>query len=318
MPRAGPISPSTLAFSARRERERRVAEVAAAQHGVVTLAQLRAIGFAPSTVRARVAAGRLHRLHDGVYAVGHPGVGAHGRWLAAVLACGPGAVLSHLSAAALWGIRPSQSTVIDVSSGTRAGRSRPGIRAHRGAGIAPAEITMVAGIPCTGIARTIVDVAALLAPGALEYTIHRAQTAGLLDREELAGVLARAPLRAGAGRVRRIVSLELPGEDRARSRLERRLLRICQRAGLPPPRVNAWIALDGGHGLEVDFCWPEQRLVVETDGATFHRTARALENDAARDRSLTLEGWRVVRFTDRQVSEDPVRVAAQLRRLLAA
>jgi predicted transcriptional regulator of viral defense system len=296
-------------------RERALAEVAARQHGVIGLRQLLAIGLCASAVRGRVAAGRLARLHRGVYAVPGVRLGPHARSSAAVLACGSGAVLSHRSAAALLRFRETAATRIDVTSPRRAGRSREGIVVHRADRLSPSEITVVTGIPCTTVARTVVDLASVLAPEALEYAIHRAQTQRLLQRAEIVRVLARSPTRRGTAVVRRVLSLSNVAEDEVRSVGERRLVRICAREGLPMPRVNAWIALDGD-GLEVDFSWPDQRLAVEVDSRAHHTTNRAFENDPRRDRRLMLAGWRVARFTYRDVTERPSAVAAELRSLL--
>jgi hypothetical protein len=316
MARVGLLTITEVARIAQRVgRERALAEVAARQHGVIALGQLRAIGFSPNAVRKRAASGRLLRLHRGVYAVNGARLGSHAHWTAAVLVCGPGAVLSHRSAAALWGFRPSAATRIDVTSHRRAGRGRAGILAHRADRLALSEVTEVAGIPCTTVARTVVDLAGVLAAEPLEYAIHRAQTKRLLARDEISDVLARSPTRQGAGVVRRVLGLSDPAEDRVRSLGERRMVRICVAAGLPMPRVNSRIALDGD-GLEADFIWPDQRLVVEVDSLTHHATNRAFENDPRRDRRLMVAGWRVARFTYRDVTERPNAVAAELRSLL--
>lgn len=293
-----------------------MAFVAQRQHGVVTLAQLVALGLSPSAVRARVRSGRLRRLHRGVYAVTGVTPGLHLHYMAAVLACGPGAVLSHQSAAALWGVRGSAASLVDVTAPTRAGRGREGIRVHRGGRLAPEEVAIVEGVPCTTVARTVVDLAGVLAPGPLEYAIHRAQTKRMLRRKEIVAVLARSPTRPGTAAVRRVLGLAASGEDQVRSDTERHMLRICARAGLPLPRVNAWIALETGEGFEVDFTWPEQMLAVEVDSRTYHGTDRALENDPRRDRQLTLAGWRVARFSYRDVTERADAVATELRALL--
>jgi predicted transcriptional regulator of viral defense system len=313
----GLVLPDLPARSARAGWDRAIARLAARQHGVVTLAQLLALGMSPSTVRDRVAAGRLHRVHRGVFAVGHLAIGPRGHWTAAVMACGPGAVLSHRSTAALWAIRESSSTVVDVTCATRAGRRRRGIVVHRADTLDPADVTEVDGIPCTTVARTVLDLAGVLGPGALEYTIHRAQSRRLLDRTEVERAIDRSPTRRGTAVVRRILGIHGLGEEKVKSELERRFLRICSGAGLPMPRINAWIWCGGRH-LEVDFNWPQQRLVVETDGRTHHGTDRAIRNDPERDRLLMLAGWRVARYTWRDVTEQPDAVAAEVRSLLGA
>jgi predicted transcriptional regulator of viral defense system len=317
MPRPGPVSPSELVKTARSEWDRAVARVAARQHGVIALAQLKAIGMSASAARARASAGRLYRVYRGVFAVGHPPVTARARWMAAVLACGPGAVLSHRSAAALRGMRATASSWIDVTCPTRAGRGRKGIRVHRGDRLFESETTVIDGIPCTTVARTIVDLAGLLSPSAVEYLIHQAQARQLLDRADLLEVLERAPNRRGTALIRRTLGVTHRPEDQARSRLERRFLALCRRAGVPLPQVNFWVALPEGGGFEVDFAWPDRRLAIETDSPTFHGTHRALENDPRRDRALMLAGWRVARFTDRDLKERPEAVIRELRAMLA-
>jgi len=317
MAHAGLISTRESSKLAHRAREAELARIATEQHGAVALAQLVAIGFGASTIRSRVAAHRLRRVHRGVFVVAGVPLGSRSLWMAAVLACGPGAVLSHRAAAALWGFRESSATRTDVIVRTRAGRTRDGIFVHRGELLAAVETTTVARIPCTSVPRTVVDLAAMLSPSATEYAIHRAQTKRLLKREELSAVLERSPGRPGSGVVRRILGITDATEDDVKSGLERRFVRICRSAGLPTPRRNLWIALPEGHGLEVDFSWAAQRLVVEVDSRAYHDTDRAFHNDPRRDRLLMLAGWRVARFTGRDLDEQPRTVAAQVRRLLA-
>ena len=151
---------------------------------------------------------------------------------------------------------------------------------------------------------------------ALEYAIHRAQSRRLLKREDVIDVLGRSPRRQGTAVVRRVLGISDLAADRVRSLLEHRFLRICRKAGLPEPRVNAWIALPGGDSLEVDFSWPDHRLAVETDSRKHHDTDRAFENDPRRDRLLMLADWRVARYTYRDVTERPEEVVAQLWSLL--
>lgn len=310
------VTTAELTQLARGEWDRAIASIAARQHGVITHAQLLAIGISSSGVRARVAAGRFHPLHRGVYAVGYPPLRAHGHWAAAVLACGSKAVLSHASAAALWGIRPSSASLIDVTATGRRGRGRDGIRVHGADALRACERTVVEGVPCTTVARTILDLAGFLAGGPLEYAIHRAQTQRVFNREDVIAALEHSPTRRGTAAVRRILGISGSDEDEVKSPLERRFLRLCRSAKLPAPRVNAWIALADGGGVEVDFSWPERRLVVEADSRAHHDTDRAFENDPRRDRLLTLAGWRVVRFTHRDLTEHPAAVLSELRRLL--
>jgi very-short-patch-repair endonuclease len=304
----------------RRGLDRAVAELAARQHGVISITQLLEIGLTRRMIEWRVASGWLHRLHHGVYAVGHPNISREGRWMAATLAGGPGAVLSHRSAAAHLGIRDTRAASIEVSSPRRAGRSRDGIRVHSGATLAATDFTVVREIPCTTIPRTIFDLSAALSRDALEYVLHRAESGPEpLDFAELAALLRRFPGRPGTPRLRSLLGRPAELTDgQAKSKLERAFLSLCRRAGLPRPRVNAWIPLTiPAGGLEVDFTWPECKLAVETDSASFHETTRARRNDPARDRALTLAGWRVARYTWWDVTAEPGRVASELTGLLA-
>lgn len=311
----GWIAATETAKVARGRLGRAVAAIAAAQHDVITLEQLAGLGVADRTVRYWIATGRLYRLHRGVYAVGHPAVGANGHRLAAVLACGPGAVLSHRSAAALWEIRRTAGVAIDVTAPRRAGRTRPGIAVHRYDCLIAAEITEVDAIPCTTIARTIVDLAGVVHSSALEYAIHQAQVKRRLDRDAVAAVLDHLPRRRGNATVRRILRISDSSEDDARSANERRFRRIARAAGFPPPRGSFWVGLDdlAAGGVEVDFAWPQLKLAVEIDSSIYHGTDRAIVNDPRRDRALMLAGWQVVRFTDRDLEEEPGVVVTQLR-----
>jgi very-short-patch-repair endonuclease len=267
-------------------RDAAIARIAAKQHGVVTAAQLRAVGLLPSRVADRLTAGRLHRIHRGVYAVGHPNISNEGRWMAAVLACGEGAVLSHRSAAALWRIGPvTQLTEVTVPSSS--GRAaRQGIRLHRSLTLSPADVTRRAGIPVTKPARTVTDLRRVL-PG-----------------REFAAALRQAEY------------LRLPLDDRVapdhtRSELEARFLALCRRHRLPQPQAN--VRLDR---FLVDFLWRDQHLVVEVDGWESHRVRSAFEADRARDARLNVLGFTVLRFTWRQIEDDPRRVARTVRDVL--
>jgi very-short-patch-repair endonuclease len=294
-------------------RDRRVAQLASDQHGVVTKAQLRGFGLADRAIEARAAAGRLHRIHRGVYAVGHPLLTTEGRWMAAVLACGRGAVLSHRSAAALWDLRRSERARIDVTSPTNAGRTRQGVDAHRARTLPPDERALVRGIPCTSVARTLVDLAEVVNVRALERACNQAEVLWLLETRALEATLARAHGRHGAALLGRILAAGSRAETPTRSELERRFLALCHAARLPRPQVNLWIA---DAAVEVDFAWAAQRLVAETDGRAYHATRRAFEEDRRRDQRLALAGYRVVRFTWDQVTREPRDVAETLRRLL--
>ncbi len=261
-----------------------IALIAARQHGVASIHQLREAGLSDTAIRRRLNVGRLHRVHRGVYAVGHPGLAIESRWMAATLAFGPDAALSHRSAAELWGIlKPSQGPV-DVSLPSRTGRrKRDGIRLHRSSSLTSELVTRHRGIPVTTPFRTISDLRAVASPRELRRAIRQAEALGLP---------------AGPG---------VEG-DRTRSELEHLFLRLCRRHHLTLPEVNARIG-----SLTVDFLWRKRRLVVETDGYRYHRGRVAFEDDRARDLELRGLGFEVLRLSYRQVRNEPERIAAILR-----
>src|SRR4051794_2633600 len=275
--------------------DRRLADLVGRQHGVVSVGQLRELGFDRYAVKRRVASGRLHRLHRGVYSVGHTIVDWRGRYLAAVLACGDGAVLSHRSAAALWGIRPTAAARVDVTvSHTSGVRSTTRIAVHRSR--RPFERVVRDGVPVTTPGRTLADLATALPHRDLEKACEAAEA--LLLHVEI------DPDHPGAKRLREAMDHDLT--TTTRSGLEDDFLVLCDRYEIPRPRVNTIV-----EGFLVDFCWPDERLIVETDGRR-HRTRAAFERDRARDALLTAVGWRVMRFTTRQVRGDPATVAARV------
>jgi hypothetical protein len=273
-------------------RDVRLAELAARQHGVVGIEHLRALGFDRDAIARRVAAGRLHRRHRGVYTVGHTVLTRNGAYLAAVLACGPHALLSHRSAAALWGLRPSDTPRIDVTvPHTSGARTTHAIVVHRP--LRTPDPMTHAGIPVTTPGRTLADLALALPRRQLEKAVEAAECLHLhvdIDDDH-----------PGAKRLREIADDDIPF---TRSELEDAFLELCDRHDIPRPLVNST-----QEGIEVDFCWPAERLIVETDGGN-HRTRAAFERDRDRDARLTALGWRVMRFTTRQVRRGPRRVAA--------
>jgi hypothetical protein len=257
--------------------------------------------------------GRLHRIHAGVYAVGHARLTWRGRMVAAVLASGPGAVLSHRSAGIWWGLLPLGAAVrIDVSV-PRGRRGATGVRTHRPRSLDAQDATYHDGIPITSVARTLLDLAATARPRELERALAQAERMQRYDGAAIAGVLARSNGHQGAGRLARAAWTE---PALTRSELERRFLDIVDRAALPRPRVN--VPLDApDHGrIEVDFHWPKHRLIVETDGEESHGTHQAFTQDRRRDAALAAAGHRVVRFTWRDVTLDTERVERRLRKLL--
>ena len=290
-----------------------IAALAEGQHGVVARRQLLALGVGSRAIDHRVATGRLHLLHRGVYAVGHRVVSQHGWWMGALLSAGPEAVLSHRSAAALWGIRQTTASRIDVTL-PRWVRRRAGIAAHQA--VLPAdETTIRQDIPVTAASRTLLDLATVLAPRQLERAIEEAEALRLPDALTLDDLVARYPGRPGTPAVRRVLDAGHVGATLTRSELEERFLAFLDEHGFARPKVNAWLETAAGW-FEVDCLWREERVVVELDGYTHHGTRAAFERDRARDRALQAVGWRVVRITWRQLIETPLALAKELRAIL--
>jgi very-short-patch-repair endonuclease len=288
----------------------RVAWVAARQHGVVGHAQLLDAGIGPHGVDRRTAAGWLHRVHKGVFAVGHPGLTDRGRWTAAVLAGGPEAVLSHRSAAALWGLRPNVSFV-EVTVPGRRRRGPAGVVAHAGA-LDARETVVVDGIRVTTVARTLLDLAEILPVREVVAAIDRATARRLFDADAIRATVARATGRRGLKGLRAALLVTRPQDVLTRSELERRALRLIRAARLPRPEVNAQLL-----GHEVDLLWRDRRLAVELDGRRTHDTPNAFESDRRRDADRMARGWRVLRLTWRQVVNDPAWVASRVGAVLA-
>jgi hypothetical protein len=295
-----------------RERDRQVAELARRQRGMVTRVQLIMLGLSHRVIDDWIARGRLHVIHRGVYVLGHRALAPGGAWMAAVLASGADAVLSHRSAAAHWELRRSAAGRVDVTVPGRSGRlGQRGIVLHRSSTLSTTEVTRHAGIPVTSVARTLVDLAEVVAPRALERAVEQAEIVRRLDAHTLEAVIAAHPRRPGCVRMRRVLDAYAVGTALTRSELEELVLSICARAGLPRPEVNRRVA-----GLEVDFLWREQRLVAEADSRRYHATRLAFERDRERDAWLLLHGLRVVRLTERRLTSDPRGVADLLAALL--
>jgi predicted transcriptional regulator of viral defense system len=285
-----------------------LAGLARRQWGVLSLTQLRDLGLTARAVQLRADSGRLRRVHRGVYAIGGAALPREGRDLAAVLACGPGAVLSHTSAAVHWGLLTYDPPKPHVTA--HAGRAgAPGIRLHRTRSLDAHETTTHRGIPITTLAKTLLDVAASSPMSHLEHAIGQAMRNQLYDHRAIEDVLARHEGRRGTKALRRATI------DPAftRSELERRFRRLCRRAGLPRPLSNVTVAALDHQPYEVDFHFPAHRLVVEIDGWDTHRTRIAFERDRAKDAALVAAGYIVLRFTKRQIAYDPETVAARVR-----
>jgi very-short-patch-repair endonuclease len=289
------------------KRSRRAWELAGRQHGVVTRRQLLALGFDTRSIEHRLARGRLHPVMRGVYAVGWPQLTRERRWMTATLACGDGAVLSHRSAAALWEIGVENAGRIDVSVTRRCRLLRPGLHIRSRPALALHSVVSRSGIPVTGPAQTLVDLATELPPLQMERTVNEADKRGLVDPETL-----RSELGGRAGQ---------PGVRPLRDLLDKRTFRlsdsdlevlfrpIAASAGLPLPLTKQRV-----NGFEVDFFWPDLGLVVETDGLRYHRTPSTQARDARRDRSHVLAGMSPLRFTHYEIKYEPAQVRAGLAR----
>ena len=283
----------------RRQRELAVADLAARQRGVVTRAQLLEAGLTPHAIDHRLRSGRLHALHRGVYLVGHAVPAEGARELAALLACGPGAVLSHRSAASLWRLLPVSTDELEVTVAGRDPGRKPGIRVHCVTALDRRDVRKLRGIPITTPARTILDLAAVVTPRELEQALAEAQTRRLARRSELVALLARVGRRPGVATLRSLLEAD-KAPALIRSDAEKRFLGLIRRAELPTPDVNVRIC-----GYEVDFLWRQQGLVVEVDGFRFHSSRAAFERDRLRDARLGAAGLRVLRVTWRQIVDRP-------------
>ena len=291
----------------------------ARQHAVFTPAQLAAIGIKRDTSRQRVRAGRLFRVHQGVYSLVPAALlSQSGRFLAAVFACGPTAVLSHRSAAALLDLRATDRRRIDVTVTTSGTRTHPGIDVHRSRTLAPEDITTINGIAVTTVARTLLDLAEVIPRRGVERAFDQAEASGRLDANAIEDQLARNHGRHRAHILKAILERAHPGHTVTASNLEEAFLALMRRTRLPEPECNALIVLpDGGEPIHGDFVWREQRLIVETDSRRHHFTTGSFEGDRKRDQRCLLAGWRVVRVTWRQVVREPARIAELIATLLA-
>jgi very-short-patch-repair endonuclease len=265
------------------------------QWGVVTRAQLIEVGLRDRGIAEWVRAGRLRRLYQGVYAVGHDRLMRQGRWLAAVMACGPGAALSHRDAAVLWDLRQSNSAYIDVIVPSQSGRKRAGLRIHRSSRLRPAEVTVRHGIPVTTVARTLLDLADVLDGQALKRVITEAEYLNRLDMAALNAVVSANPGRRSA----RLMEAAAGRRHRTRSKLEQRFLRLLERHRVEEPESGVWI-----EGYETDFLWTRAGLVVELDGFAAHKTRATFDADRLRDRRLWRAGLRTMRLTSEALDDE--------------
>ena len=272
---------------------------------MVSRKQLLAEGVSDQMIGTRLATRRLFRLHEGVFSlIRHPG--QLGLFVAAVLAS-RGRV-SHRSALALWDLRAQSSGPVHVTIRRGEQVRRPGLRVHESRALEPPDLAVIQGIPCTHWPRTLVDVAATLQADDLRGLLERTQVLRLFDASALHDALARANGKRGTGTLRRLVAELADDAPPTRNTFERRFLQLIRDASLPSPITNGLVL-----GHEVDFHWPDAKLIVETDGRETHATAIAFERDRQRDLELKLAGWEVVRITWRQLRDRPAQVVALLR-----
>ncbi|HEY2319071.1 MAG TPA: DUF559 domain-containing protein [Solirubrobacteraceae bacterium] len=278
------------------------------QYGVVARRQLQERGMARWTVDKALARGYLLPLHRGVFAVGHRVLTYRGRWMAAVLACGPEAVISHHAAAALHDLRPLPQGAIDVTAPTH--RRHEGIRTHISR-IARDGRTEIDHIPVTSLERTYLDYAEQATPRQLSAALEAAERRDLLDLRRLRLVIDHSPGRRGLKPLGAALA-QLTGDPAwTQSALEEQFLELIRHSEIPLPRANVLV-----HGVLVDFVWPQQKVIVEIDGFAFHATREAFENDRRRDAELQKRGWRVLRITYRRLHEEPGAVLADLGEML--
>ena len=285
----------------------RAVRLASVQRGATSGEQLRIVGFSRAAVGHRIKVGRLHRLHLGVFAVGRPDLDALGAETAALLACGPGTVLSHRSAAALWGFAEPPAGVVDVATSGNAGRGRDGIVNHR-TSLSPSEIRTKDHLRVTSPARTLLSLAGAADEPELERMVGEAARRNLTTSAELVQTVGAHPGHRGAARLRRVLE---GGPTFTRSEAERRMLALIRAARLPAPDVNSRVA-----GHEVDFAWPDRRLVLEVDGYAFHASRSAVEKDRDREVDLDAAGFEVLRCTWRQITAEPEALLVRLARRL--
>jgi very-short-patch-repair endonuclease/predicted transcriptional regulator of viral defense system len=281
-------------------RSGRAWDLARRQHGVLTWRDLRSLGFGENAIRHRLATGRLHRVGRGIYAVGRPELTREGRWMVAVLACGENAMLSHGSAAALWGIGPEWH-LVEVSVRRRSWPRRDGVKIRSRPSLPIEDVTTHRGIPVTTVSRTILDQAATpISDASLERLVNEADVAKSLGFD-FRSLRRYCDQRAGEPGVRRLRSLLDPETFRlSDSELERLFRPLAIAAGLPQPLTKATV-----NGYEVDFYWPDLALVVEADSLRYHRNAIKQSRDLERDQIHTAAGLTTLRFTHWQVAREP-------------
>jgi hypothetical protein len=300
-----------------RSRDRELAERATRQHGVVSRRDLLEVGFSRDQIKRMRQARRLHDIHRGVYALGHRVLSQRARWLAAVLASGPDALLSHRCAAALANVRRTSLTYVEVIVPQQRRRIE-GVRMHVSTRILERDRHEIDGIPCTSLARTLLDLAAILPRREVERACDEAEVQELFDLTAMEGVLDRARGCRGTVTLRAVLSEHRIGTTLTRRGLEEQTLRLLDHYGIRRAEVNMRVYCRPGVSPEVDFLWRRERLILETDGNRFHRTPRQIARDRRKEADLVRAGYRVLRATSGQVEHEPESVALMVRAALAA
>jgi hypothetical protein len=276
--------------------------------------QLHDCGLDNDAIAVRLRRGSLHRLHQGVYAVGHAAVTLEGRFMAAVLACGPHALLSHRSAAARWGFMRWEERLVEVTVPANCSTRVRGVRVHRSRLLGRRRPLRHDGIPITSPARTLLDLAAVLPPKALRRVARQAQAERRVSIRQLQEVIERSNGHRGVPALQTIVD---DGPAPTRSPLEDGLLDLLDRHGIERPEVNAALRLDGRR-IVPDYLWREQRIAIEADSRQWHDHSLTLVADADKQAILEAHGWRVLRVSSRQVKHQPAQTLARIRAALAA
>ncbi len=282
-----------------------IARLAARQHELVERDQLRALGLTPRQIDYRLQVGRLHRRHRTVYVVGSPKLTLEGERLAAVLAAGPGAVLSHAAACHHWRLLRHRPPHLDVTVRTPGGRSTKGLVIHRHPTLRPQDTTTRLHIPVVRPARAILDLAQTSPRALIIQAIDEAHVQRLARGPHLNAVVAAYPRHPAAHVLKDIVTTHIGGSTLTDTDLEDLFLEICRKHGLPQPATQHRIGR-----LTVDFAFPDARIAIETDGGKYHGTPAAVRRDHRRDSYVIRKGWQVLRFSDEQIEHQPEVVAA--------
>lgn len=309
------VNPPLRGQRSARDLDRAMSELAELQHGLVARRQLLALGLSVRAIEGRLERGVLHPVRHGIYAVGFRLRSREARWMAATLSCGPDAVLSHRSAAWLWGLQRGPSRAIEVTK-AKGWRAPDGVVVHRAA-LPEDERTAVNGIPVTTVPRTVLDFATVGSRRQVERVLNEVEVQGLTDRLSIPDLLARYPRRRGTAVLRELLDEGAESGGVTENDFEELFVPLLDSHRLPRPQFNADVAVSGRF-FRVDCLWRKERLIVELDGRAAHGTRKAFESDRERDRLLMADGWLVMRITWRQLRTQQSAIASDLRRALAS